>query len=100
MTKASHSGVMGLLLGFKQEHEASIERLSNMHDIQFEPYCKLLIERIQTQVLDVIDDGIESLLLLQSIEESALPQETQERLNAFIIAAKQLSGPSKMGVYE
>lgn len=84
------SGAVDRLVVFKAGHEQVMTQLSHVQDQQLAPYCELLAERIQNQVLPVIEDAIEAANILQHEAATGLTELTRDRLWTLLLKAASL----------
>ena len=83
-------GAVDRLVVFKAGHERVMIQLSHVQDQQLAPYCELLAERIQNQVLPVIEDAIEAANILQHEAAPGLTEFTRDRLWSLLQKAASL----------
>jgi len=61
-------------------HMQMIQYLQNIHDAQFAPYCNLFIERIEKEILPILEEAIVAAKILLAMDET-LPKMTLQNLN-------------------
>ena len=79
-----------LFSAYIREHRGAVRLLRSINHSEFIPYCNLLIERIESHVLPVLEDGIEALTLLNELSHVTLPRSMIDRLEAAVERAHQL----------
>jgi len=61
-------------------HLRMIQYLQNIHDAQFAPYCKLFIERIEKEIIPILEEAIVAAKILMAMDQP-LPKMTVQNLN-------------------
>lgn len=61
-------------------HMRVIRYLQNIHDAQFAPYCNLFIERIEKEILPILEEAIVAAKILMAMDQP-LPQMITENLH-------------------
>ena len=60
-------------------HLRMIQYLQNIHDAQFAPYCSLFIERIEKEIVPIIEEAIVAAKILMAMDQP-LPEMTVQNL--------------------
>lgn len=61
-------------------HVRMIQYLQNIHDAQVAPYCNLFIERIEKEILPILEEAIVAAKILMAMDQP-LPQMIIENLH-------------------
>ena len=61
-------------------HLRMIQYLQNIHDAQFAPYCSLFIERIEKEIVPILEEAIVAAKILMAVDQP-LPKMTVQNLN-------------------
>ena len=61
-------------------HERMIQYLQDIHDAQFAPFCNLFIERIEKEILPILEEAIVAAKILMAMDQP-LPQMIIENLH-------------------
>ena len=61
-------------------HVRMIRYLQNIHDSQFAPYCNLFIERIEKEILPILEEAIVAAKILMAMDQP-LPEVITENLH-------------------
>ena len=68
------------LEGILDGHLRIIQYLQNIHDAQFASYCSLFIERIEKEIVPVLEEAIVAAKILMAMDQP-LPKMTVQNLN-------------------
>ena len=60
-------------------HLRMIRYLQNIHDAQFAPYCSLFIERIEKEIVPILEEAIVAAKILMAMDQP-LPKMTVQNL--------------------
>ena len=60
-------------------HLRMIQYLQNIHDAQFAPYCSLFIDRIETEIVPILEEAIVAAKILTAMDQP-LPRMTVQNL--------------------
>ena len=60
-------------------HLRMIQYLQNIHDAQFAPYCSLFIERIEKEIVPILEEAIVASKILMAMDQP-LPKMTVQNL--------------------
>jgi hypothetical protein len=71
-------------------HLRMIQYLQNIHDAQFAPYCKLFIERIEKEIVPILEEAIVAGKILMAMDQP-LPKMTVQNLNKRVQEGLDLS---------
>ena len=60
-------------------HLRMIQYLQNIHDAQFAPYCSLFIDRIEKEIVPILEEAIVAAKILMAMDQP-LPKMTVQNL--------------------
>jgi hypothetical protein len=70
-------------------HMRMIQYLENIHDVQYAAYCNLFVQRIEKQILPILEEAIVAAKIMVAMKET-LPRMTIENLRRRIQAGNDL----------
>ena len=74
-----NSGEIERLEAILDGHLRMIQYLQNIHDAQFAPYCSLFIDRIETEIVPILEEAIVAAKILTAMDQP-LPRMTVQNL--------------------
>ena len=70
-------------------HMRMVQYLESIHDAQYAAYCNLFVQRIEKQILPILEEAIVAAKIMVAMKET-LPQMTIENLRKRIQAGNDL----------